>query len=67
VSRGEQSNVEVIAPRKIFQKIFQKPLDNSPLLWYNICVRKGKRGKEYGKDEEATPRGYPQFLYDKGN
>jgi hypothetical protein len=29
VSRGEQSTVEVIAPRKIFKKFFKNPLTNA--------------------------------------
>jgi hypothetical protein len=43
--------VELIAPTKIFEKTFQKPLDKSHKVWYNIRAVGKRKPTDYKPKE----------------
>jgi hypothetical protein len=51
MSRGAviEKTVELIAPTKIFSKIFKKPLDKPPNVWYNKVYQMKERKTQWNR------------------
>ena len=55
---GSRSADEVVLLEKKFTKISENPIDKSPLLWYNIIVKRGEPPSKEARcvDEPWKPK-----------